>query len=71
MSKMCEIYIYIYIFYRNCVRISKLLIISPKKKRISSKNLMEENKWVKKKKINNVIDSLGFGEVVVSGILVD
>ena len=51
------------------MRISKLLIISPKKKRISSKNLMEENKWVKKKKY--VIDSLGFGEVVVSGILVD
>ena len=30
---------------------------------------MEDNKWVKKKK--NVIDSLGFGEVVVSGILVE
>ena len=30
---------------------------------------MEDNKWVKKKKQKNVIDS--FGEVVVSGILVE
>ena len=33
---------------------------------------MEDNKWVKKKKKQkNVIDSLGFGEIVVSGILVE
>ena len=50
MSKMCEICFFF--IYRNCVRISKLEIVSPKKKRISSKNLMEDNMWVFKYKLN-------------------
>ena len=34
---------------------------------------MEDNKWIKKKtkKQKKVIDNLGFGEVVFSGILVE
>ena len=41
-----------FFIYGNCVRISKLEIVSPKKKRISSKNLMEDNMWVFKYKLN-------------------